>query len=79
MSFIGPYRRSGRGIIRANTAIVLAWALFPAIFASGCTNGNAEASSGNDKDQARLEIRGSPGIEFSGSCTIGDELSPTVR
>jgi hypothetical protein len=64
--------------MRSNTAIVLAWALFLATFASGCTNGNAEASSDNDKDQARLEIRGSPGIEFSGSCTIGDEESREI-
>jgi hypothetical protein len=64
--------------MRTNTAILVAWALLLAAFASGCTNGNAEASSGNDKDRARLEIKGSPGIEFSGSCTIGDEESREI-
>ena len=58
--------------MRANTAIVFAWAIFLAAFATGCSYGNTEASAGSDKDQARLEIKGSPGIEFYGSCTIGD-------
>ena len=58
--------------MRTNTAIVFAWIVFLAAFATGCSYGNAEASAGSDKGQSRLEIRGSPGIEFYGSCTIGD-------
>jgi hypothetical protein len=59
--------------MRTNTAIVLAWALLLAVFASGCGTGNAEADDTGDRDQARLEIKGSPGENFSGSCTIGNE------
>jgi hypothetical protein len=59
--------------MRTNTAIVFAWAVFLAAFATGCGTGNAETSGGSDKDQARLEVRGSPGSAFSGSCAIGGE------
>jgi hypothetical protein len=72
MCFMGPYRQSGRVIMRAKTAIVFAWIVFLAALATGCSNVNAGANTGSDKDQARLETRGSPGTEFTGSCTIGD-------
>jgi hypothetical protein len=58
--------------MRTNTAIVFAWAVLLAVFATGCGTGNAQASGGSDKDQARLEIEGSPGQTFSGSCAVGD-------
>jgi Putative auto-transporter adhesin, head GIN domain len=64
--------------MRTNTAIVFAWALLLAAFATGCGNGNTEVGGISDKDQAQLEIKGSPGIEFSGSCTIGDEESTKI-
>src|SRR5215212_6930742 len=72
MCFMGPYRRSGRVIMRAKTAIVFAWIIFLAAPATGCSNVNAGVNTGNDKEQARLETRGSPGTEFTGSCTVGD-------
>src|SRR5215203_6873412 len=72
MWFMGPYRQSGRVIMRAKTAIVFAWIEFLAALATGCSNVNAGANTGSDKDQARFETRGSPGTEFTGSCTIGD-------
>jgi len=60
--------------MRTNTATVFAWAVFLAAFATGCGTGNAETSGGDsDKDQARLEVKGSPESAFSGSCAIGDE------
>jgi len=59
-------------IVRTNRAIVLAWSMFVAAFATGCGIGNAQAGGG-DEDPARLEIKGGSGGEFSGSCTIGDE------
>src|SRR5215218_6968689 len=73
MCFKGSYRRSGRGIMRTNTAIVFAWALLLVAFATSCSYRNAEASGESDKDQARLEIKGSPGEDFSGSCSRGKE------
>src|SRR5215218_9244043 len=73
MCFKGSYRRSGRGIMRTNTAIVFAWALLLVAFATSCSYRNAEASGESVKDQARLEIKGSPGEDFSGSCSIGNE------
>jgi hypothetical protein len=57
--------------LRPNTVIVLGLVLLSILLAAGCT-GNAEAGANNGKDQANLEIKGSPGIEFSGSCTVGD-------
>lgn len=54
-----------------NKAIALTWVALLAAFAAGCA-GDARASGDSDKDQARLEIKGSPGTEFSGSCAIGD-------
>ena len=59
--------------MRTNTATVFAWAVFLAAFATGCGTGNAQTSSDSDKDQARLEVKGSPGSAFSGYCAIGDE------
>jgi hypothetical protein len=38
-----------------------------------------QASGDSQKHQARLEIKGSPGSEFSGSCTIGDQKSEEIR
>ena len=62
--------------MRANTAIVLAWMLLLAALLPGCSNGNAKSSAGSEArseaDRARLEIRGSPGTRFTGSCTIGN-------
>jgi hypothetical protein len=64
--------------MRTNTAIVFAWAVFLAAAATGCSTGNADASGDTDKNQARLEIKGSLGEEFSGSCTIGNEESREI-
>jgi Putative auto-transporter adhesin, head GIN domain len=64
--------------MRTNTAIVFASVVFLAAFATGCGTGNAETSGGSDKDQARLEINGSPGSPFSGYCAIGDEGSEEI-
>jgi len=58
--------------MRTNTMIVFAWVVFLAAFATGCGTGNAQVSGGSDEDKARLEIVGSPGQPFSGSCAIGD-------
>jgi hypothetical protein len=62
--------------MRANTAIVFAWVVLLAALLPGCSNGNARSSAGSEagreRDQARLEIKGSPGTEFTGSCTVGD-------
>jgi Putative auto-transporter adhesin, head GIN domain len=57
---------------------VLAWALLLAAFATGCGAGNAEANDTSDKDQARLEIKGSQGGKFYGSCTIGNGESTKI-
>ena len=59
--------------MRTNAAIVIAWSVFLAAFASGCGIGNAQAGGGGDENRARLEIEGDPGGEFSGSCASGDE------
>jgi hypothetical protein len=59
--------------MKTNTITVLVWAIFVAAFATGCGTGNAQASGDSDKDQARLEVKGSPGSAFSGSCAIGNE------
>ena len=64
--------------MRTKTAIVFAWAVFLAAAATGCSTGNADASGDTDKDQARLEIKGNLGEEFSGSCTIGNEESREI-
>ncbi len=63
--------------MRTNTAIVFSWVVLLVAFATGCT-GNVEASGESEEDQARLEIKGSPGTEFSGSCAIGDEESEEI-
>jgi hypothetical protein len=55
---------------------VLGWVLLLAALAIGCAgNGQAgvEAGGNGEGGQAKLEIRGSSGAEFSGSCAIGDE------
>lgn len=57
--------------MRINIAIVLGLLLLLVLFAIGCT-GNAEASRDSEEDQVKLEIKGSSGTEFSGSCTIGN-------
>ena len=64
--------------MRTDTALVLACVVFLAAFATGCSTGNAEAGRDSNKDQARLEIEGSPGGEFSGSCDIGDEEAEEI-
>ena len=56
-----------------NKAIVFAWGVLLVAFATGCATGNAQASGDSDKNQAQLEIKGSRGSEFSGSCAIGHE------
>jgi Putative auto-transporter adhesin, head GIN domain len=58
--------------VRTNTALLLGWALLSVAIAVGCT-GNAQVSGDGEEDQARLEIKGSSGTEFSGSCAVGDE------
>ncbi len=58
--------------MRTNTAILLTWLLLSVALAIGCA-GNAGASGDSEEDQAQLEIKGSPGTEFSGSCAVGDE------
>jgi hypothetical protein len=58
--------------MRTNTAIVFAWVVLLAALLPGCSNGNAKSNAGSERDQARLEIKGSPGTEFTGSCTVGD-------
>lgn len=57
--------------MRTNIAIVLGLALLSVLIAIGCSV-NAETSEDSGEDQAKLEIKGSPGTEFSGSCTIGN-------
>jgi len=61
--------------VKTTKAIVFAWGvLFLVAFATGCATGNAQQASGDsDTNQARLEIIGSRGSEFSGSCATGDE------
>ena len=56
--------------MRTNSAIVLGSVLLSFVFATGCT-GNARAGGDNGEGQAKLEIKGNPETEFSGSCTIG--------
>jgi hypothetical protein len=62
-------------IVNINTAVVLAWSMFVAAFATGCGIGSAQAGgdAGDPAHPAHLEIKGGQGGEFSGSCTIGDE------
>lgn len=68
-----PYRFSGRGgALRTNTVFLLGWVVLAVAFATGCTI-NAQTSGASEKDRAQLEIKGSPGSEFSGSCTVGDK------
>jgi hypothetical protein len=70
-AFTGGLSRRG-GAVRTNSALLLGWALLSVAIATGCT-GNAQASGDGEEDQARLEIKGSSGTEFSGSCAVGDE------
>lgn len=62
--------------MRANTAVVFAWVVLLAVLLSSCSNGNAKSGAGSEagseSDQGLLEIKGSPGTEFTGSCTLGD-------
>ena len=39
------------------------------------TQGGSTGGSGTRPEEAALEIKGDSGIEFSGSCTVGDEES----
>jgi len=64
--------------MRTNTAILFAWAVLLAAFATGCGTGNAETRGDSDKGQARLDINGTPGNAFSGYCAIGDEGSEEI-
>jgi hypothetical protein len=64
--------------MRTNAAIVVAWSVFMAAFGTGCGIGNAQIGGGNGEDQARLEIKGDPGGEFSGTCAIGDEAPEEI-
>jgi hypothetical protein len=84
----GAHRRCRRKFVRANTAIVFACLLLLAALLPGCSNGNAKSSAGSEAsseasneagseagsegNRARLQIRGSPGAGFTGSCTIGN-------
>ena len=58
--------------MRTTTAILLGWVSLAVGFAAGCA-GNVGASGSGEEDQARLEIKGTPGTEFSGTCAVGDE------
>ena len=58
--------------MKTRMVIVFSWVVPLAALVIGCA-GSVGASRGGEGDQARLEIKGSPGNEFSGSCTIGDE------
>ena len=57
--------------MRTYTAILLGMVLLSVAFVSGCM-GNAKARGDSGEDQARLEIKGDSGTEFSGSCAVGD-------
>lgn len=63
--------------MRTNKVIVSSWAVLLVALATGCAE-NSQASGDSDKAQARLEITGSPGGAFSGSCTIGDDDSEGI-
>jgi Putative auto-transporter adhesin, head GIN domain len=62
--------------MRASTAVALASVVLLAVLLTGCSYGNAKSSAGgeagSERDHARLEIKGSPETEFTGSCTVGD-------
>jgi hypothetical protein len=58
--------------MRTYTAILLGMVLLSVAFVSGCM-GNAKARGDSEEDQARLELKGGSGSEFSGSCAVGDE------
>ena len=57
--------------MKTNTVTVLGLVLLSILLAAGCS-GNAEANGDSGEDQANLEIKGSPGTEISGSCSVGD-------
>ena len=63
--------------MRTNTTILLGMVLLAVVFVTGCTqnaqSGAPQAGGDGGEDQAQLEVRGSPGTEFSGSCTVGDK------
>jgi hypothetical protein len=57
--------------LKTNTVTVLGLVLLSVLLAAGCT-GNAKAGGESEEDQAKLEVKGNSGTEFSGSCTVGD-------
>ncbi len=57
--------------METNTVTVLGLVLLSVLLAAGCT-GNAKAGGESEEDQAKVEVNGSSGTEFSGSCTVGD-------
>ena len=70
--------RGGKGL-RPNVGILLALALLWAVVATGCAanpEAGAEPDAGAGEDggegQARLEVTGDSGTEFSGTCAVGD-------
>jgi hypothetical protein len=69
--------------MRANTAVVFAWVVFLAALLPGCSNGNAKSGAVHEAhsegDRARLEIKGSPGTGFTGSCAVGGGEPTRIR
>ena len=59
--------------MRTNTAILLTCVILSAAFAATGCGGRVQTSGDGEEDRARLEVGGSSGTEFSGSCTVGDE------
>lgn len=62
--------------MRTKAAIVLGWVLLSVVLASGCTGNAQEAGAearDGEEDQAKLNITGGSGKEFSGSCAVGGE------
>ena len=62
--------------MRSNIAILLTWVITLAFATSG--NRSAGASGDSEGDQAQLEIKGSSGTEFSGSCAVGDSAPEQI-
>ncbi len=63
--------------MRTNTAVLLTGVLFSVAFAYGYT-GKVAASQKGEGDQAKLEITGDSGTEFSGSCAAGDREAEEI-
>ncbi|CAA9424760.1 MAG: hypothetical protein AVDCRST_MAG37-180 [uncultured Rubrobacteraceae bacterium] len=57
--------------MRTNTALLLTGVLLSFAFAAGYA-GNVAAGVYGEGDQAQLEVTGTSGTEFSGSCTVGE-------